>query len=53
MVYEPHEDSFLLLRQIKKFAKGNCLDMGTGSGILADEASKYCDNIIGADIDEK
>ena len=39
-MYEPQEDSFLLQKQVKKYAKGIVLDMGTGSGILAVEAAK-------------
>jgi release factor glutamine methyltransferase len=39
-VYEPREDSFLLAEQVKKFAKGIVLDMGTGSGIQAVTAAK-------------
>ena len=51
-VYEPREDSFLILHQIRRFAKGNVLDMGTGSGILAIEAAKYADRVIAADINK-
>src|SRR3989338_4349986 len=43
-VYEPQEDSFLLAEQVKKYAKGNVLDMGTGSGIQAITAAK-CVNV--------
>jgi len=43
MIYEPREDSFLIQKHIKKYAKGRVLDMGSGSGILAEEASKYAD----------
>ena len=39
MIYEPAEDSFLLQKHVKDFAKGIVLDMGTGSGILAEEAA--------------
>lgn len=39
-VYEPQEDSFLLAEQVKKYAQGNVLDMGTGSGIQAITAAK-------------
>lgn len=39
-MYEPREDSYLLQKYVKKYAKGILLDMGTGSGILAVEASK-------------
>ena len=52
-MYEPREDSFLLLESVKKYAKGNILDMGTGSGILAFEASKLnnVNLVVGIDID--
>jgi len=54
-MYEPREDSFLLLESVKKFGKGNVLDMGTGSGILAYEASKLksVKSVTAADIDGK
>jgi len=40
-VYEPREDSYLLLKHIKDFAKGAICDMGTGSGILGEEALNF------------
>lgn len=40
MIYEPEEDSFLLEKEVKKLAKGNVLDIGTGSGIQAKSAAK-------------
>ncbi|MFP4423610.1 MAG: HemK2/MTQ2 family protein methyltransferase [Candidatus Woesearchaeota archaeon] len=40
-VYEAREDSDMLKRHIKNYAKGKILDMGTGSGVLAKEALKY------------
>jgi release factor glutamine methyltransferase len=51
--YKPREDSFLILKHIKDYAKGNVLDMGTGSGILAIEAAKYADKVVGADINDQ
>ena len=42
MIYDPAEDSFLILKHIKDFAHDKkVLDLGTGSGVLAREASKY------------
>jgi HemK-related putative methylase len=51
MVYEPREDSFLIQRNIAKFARGIVCDMGTGSGILAREAAKQADRVFAVDID--
>jgi HemK-related putative methylase len=50
MIYEPREDSYLMLKSIKGYAEGRVLDMGTGSGILAQEAQKYADEVVAADI---
>ena len=52
-IYEPQEDSFLLKNQIKNYAKGLVLDIGTGSGMLAEEASKYAEHVIAVDINPK
>jgi len=52
-IYEPREDSFLLKKQVKRFAKGNVLDMGTGSGIQAKEAAKKADKVVAVDINRK
>lgn len=49
MIYEPAEDSFLLLKHIKDFASGKVLDMGSGSGVLAEEALKYTDDVLAVD----
>jgi len=54
-LYEPAEDSFLLKKYIKKYSKGIVLDMGTGSGILAEEAasSKKVVKVFAVDINEE
>lgn len=52
-VYDPREDSYLLLREVTKNARGECLEIGTGSGILAIEASKKCNSVIAVDINKK
>lgn len=49
-IYEPQEDSFLLKEEIKNYAHGLVLDLGTGSGIQALEASKYADKVYALDI---
>jgi len=51
-VYAPREDSKLLAEQVEKYAHGNVLDMGTGSGIQAVVAArkKEVKNILAADI---
>jgi len=51
MVYWPREDSLLLKEVVRDFARGRVLDMGTGSGIQAMEAGRYCDEVVAADID--
>jgi len=51
-VYDPQEDSTLLEKWVKKYAKGKVLDIGTGSGIQAIAAaqSKKVSSILGTDI---
>jgi len=52
--YEAREDSYLLAKHIKEYAKDkNVLDMGTGSGVFAIEASKYAKNVTAVDINPK
>ncbi len=50
-VYEPREDSMLLAKWAAKLAKGNVLDMGTGSGYqaLAARKSKRVKNVLCVD----
>ena len=52
MIYKPLEDSFLLEAEVKRFAKGNVLDMGTGSGIQAVAAAnkKSVKKVLAADV---
>lgn len=54
MTYEPQEDSYLLLEQVKQLAFGKVLDMGTGSGLLAKGAvySHEVEEVVAVDIDE-
>ena len=53
MIYEPAEDSLLLRKYVLKLASGKILDIGTGSGILAEAALKKSKDVLAADIDEK
>lgn len=50
MIYEPKEDSFLLQKFVKKYAKGKVLDVGTGSGIQARTAKENTSNVLAVDI---
>ena len=50
MIYEPQEDTHLVLKFIKKYASGSILDVGTGSGVLAREAFNYSKDVTGIDI---
>ncbi|MFH1376671.1 MAG: HemK2/MTQ2 family protein methyltransferase [Candidatus Woesearchaeota archaeon] len=50
MIYEPREDSYLLQEQVKKYAKGKVLDIGTGSGIQAETAKEQGAEVLAADI---
>jgi release factor glutamine methyltransferase len=54
-MYKPREDSFLLLKHIKDYInKENIiLEVGTGSGILAQEATKYAIKVVACDIDKQ
>ncbi len=49
-VYAPREDSYLLASVVEKHAKGNVLDLGTGSGILGIVAAKTGCDVTFADI---
>ena len=55
MIYEPDEDSFLLVKQVKRLAKNKkVLDVGTGLGILAETALKAgARDVLAADIDKE
>ena len=53
MIYNPGEDSFLLAKYVKKYAKGKTLDIGTGSGILAEIALENTKDVLAVDINEE
>lgn len=50
MIYKPREDSFLLRKQVRKYAKGKVLDMGTGSGVQALAALENTKDVLAVDI---
>jgi len=49
-VYEPAEDTFLLVENLKVEEKEVVLDMGTGCGILAVLAAKKAKKVVATDI---
>ena len=51
-VYQPAEDSYLLLKHMEVWVRGRVLDMGTGSGILAIAAARKPDvsEVVAVDI---
>jgi release factor glutamine methyltransferase len=49
MIYEPREDSFLLQTYVRQYARGNVLDMGTGSGIQALTAKEKGADVLAVD----
>lgn len=55
MVYAPEEDSYLLLKWVKELAYGKVIDIGTGSGILAEGAASNPNvkQVYAVDIDEQ
>jgi len=53
MIYMPEEDSFLLAKFVREYAKGKVLDMGVGSGILMEAALEKNSNVKGVDIDKE
>ncbi|RLE82565.1 MAG: protoporphyrinogen oxidase [Thermoprotei archaeon] len=50
LVYNPAEDTFLILDHVN--LKGNCsvLDMGTGCGVIGLSLARSCVSVLGADI---
>ena len=52
-MYEAAEDSFLLAKFVRDYAKGRVLDVGCGLGILMEAALGKTSNVEGVDIDEE
>jgi len=52
-MYEAAEDSFLLAKFVREYAKGRVLDVGVGSGILMEAALTKTKNVKGVDIDKE
>ena len=54
-MYEPREDSYFLLENLKDYIKPGIkvLEIGAGSGIISQEAEKLGANVLAGDIDEK
>ena len=54
LIYEPSDDSFLLAKQVKKYAKNKrVLDIGSGSGIQALTAKKAkAKSVLASDINK-
>ncbi len=50
MIYEPEEDSFLLAKYAKQYARGKVLDMGCGSCVQAEAALSKTKNITAVDL---
>lgn len=50
MIYEPREDSYLLQKYVRKYARGRVLDVGTGSGIQAKTAVETATEVLAIDI---
>ncbi|MEA3429801.1 MAG: methyltransferase domain-containing protein [Nanoarchaeota archaeon] len=49
-LYQPQEDTYLILEQVQKLSRGKVLEMGTGTGILAFEAQKNAKWVVALDI---
>src|SRR3989344_2491806 len=52
-MYTPAEDSYLIEKYVKEFARGKILEIGCGSGILLEAALKKSKDVIGVDIEEE
>ncbi len=55
MIYMPREDSYLLMKEVKKYAKDKrVLDMGSGSGIITETAlNAGAEHVLAVELDEE
>lgn len=53
MLYEPSEDSYLLLKSLKNYSGNKALDIGTGTGIIAEGLIKNFKEVVAIDINPK
>lgn len=53
MIYEPRDDSHMLEKQVRKFAIGKVLDIGTGCGIQALAALEKTKDVEACDINKE
>jgi len=53
MIYKPQEDSYLLEKYAKKYAKGKVLDLGCGSGIQSKAVLENTKDVLAADINSE
>jgi release factor glutamine methyltransferase len=49
-VYQPAEDSGLLADAAEEFARGRTLEVGTGSGWVAEQVAPEVDSVVAADV---
>ncbi len=54
-IYEPNEDSYFFQKYVMKYARGDVLDMGTGSGIQATSALqvKSVRSVLATDVNKQ
>ncbi|MFN7105955.1 MAG: protein-(glutamine-N5) methyltransferase [Pyrobaculum sp.] len=50
-VYPPSEDTYLILEVVKDLSGDVCIDVGTGSCILARRLAERCRHVIAIDVD--
>ena len=57
MIYEPSDDSLMVIEYIKKnrdlFNNRDILEVGVGSGVITEELSKHARFVVGVDINKE